>query len=67
MEMEYACIFIDFCIVKIQKNVDNFAFLHCITQLLDRQGVSFCTRTTFDDNAITNAIDIYKDLRYHNL
>ncbi|XP_073099342.1 uncharacterized protein [Elaeis guineensis] len=30
-------------------------------KLLERQGVSFCTRTTFDDNAITNAIDIYKD------
>ncbi|KAL6544662.1 hypothetical protein OROMI_023524 [Orobanche minor] len=26
---------------------------------LDRPGVSFCTRTTYDDNAITNAIDIY--------
>ncbi|PKA57780.1 Katanin p80 WD40 repeat-containing subunit B1 like [Apostasia shenzhenica] len=31
-------------------------------KFLDRPGVSFCTRTTFDDNAITNAIDIYKDL-----
>ncbi|KAG0459907.1 hypothetical protein HPP92_023035 [Vanilla planifolia] len=30
-------------------------------KVLDRPGVSFCTRTTFDDNAITNAIDIYKD------
>ncbi|KAL9321585.1 hypothetical protein ACSQ67_009638 [Phaseolus vulgaris] len=28
-------------------------------QHLDRPGVSFCTRTTFDDNAITNAIEIY--------
>ncbi|KAG5048864.1 hypothetical protein GLYMA_04G112700v4 [Glycine max] len=26
---------------------------------LDRPGVSFCTRTTYDDNAITNAIEIY--------
>ncbi|CAI9773195.1 unnamed protein product [Fraxinus pennsylvanica] len=26
---------------------------------LDRPGVSFCTRTTYEDNAITNAIDIY--------
>ncbi|KAL0321017.1 UNVERIFIED_CONTAM: hypothetical protein Sradi_5363200 [Sesamum radiatum] len=26
---------------------------------LDRHGVSFCTRTTYDDNAITNAIEIY--------
>ncbi|XP_020584432.1 uncharacterized WD repeat-containing protein C2A9.03-like isoform X2 [Phalaenopsis equestris] len=31
-------------------------------KLLDRPGVSFCTRTTFDDNAITNSIDIFKDL-----
>ncbi|KAL3024200.1 hypothetical protein AAZX31_04G107000 [Glycine max] len=28
-------------------------------QHLDRPGVSFCTRTTYDDNAITNAIEIY--------
>ncbi|OAY64643.1 uncharacterized WD repeat-containing protein C2A9.03-like [Ananas comosus] len=33
-----------------------------ICKLLDRPGVSFCTRTTFDDNAITNAIDIYNAL-----
>ncbi|KAL3614908.1 hypothetical protein CASFOL_040569 [Castilleja foliolosa] len=26
---------------------------------LNRRGISFCTRTTYDDNAITNAIDIY--------
>lgn len=31
-------------------------------KVLNRPGVSFCTRTTFDDNAITNAIDIFKDL-----
>lgn len=30
-------------------------------KLLNRRGVSFCTRTTFEDNSITNAIDIYKD------
>ncbi|XP_041010095.1 uncharacterized WD repeat-containing protein C2A9.03-like [Juglans microcarpa x Juglans regia] len=29
---------------------------------LDKQGVSFCTRTTYDDNAITNAIEIYDSL-----
>ncbi|KAL5703106.1 hypothetical protein ACHQM5_028240 [Ranunculus cassubicifolius] len=29
---------------------------------LDRGGVSFCTRTTYDDNSITNAIDIYNSL-----
>ncbi|XP_071690240.1 uncharacterized WD repeat-containing protein C2A9.03-like isoform X2 [Rutidosis leptorrhynchoides] len=26
---------------------------------LDKQGVSFCTRTTYEENAITNAIEIY--------
>ncbi|KAL7088403.1 hypothetical protein ACP275_13G125500 [Erythranthe tilingii] len=30
-----------------------------ICKYLDRPGVSFCTRTTYDDNAITNAIEIY--------
>ncbi|KAK8704773.1 hypothetical protein V6N13_048386 [Hibiscus sabdariffa] len=30
---------------------------------LDRKGVAFCTRTTYDDNAITNAIEIYDSLR----
>ncbi|XP_050141871.1 uncharacterized WD repeat-containing protein C2A9.03-like isoform X3 [Malus sylvestris] len=29
---------------------------------LDKQGVSFCTRTTHDDNAITNAVEIYDRL-----
>ncbi|CAN1837788.1 Uncharacterized WD repeat-containing protein C2A9.03 [Linum perenne] len=29
---------------------------------LDKQGVSFCTRTTHDDNAITNSIEIYDGL-----
>lgn len=33
-------------------------------QHLDRPGVSFCTRTTHDDNAITNAIEIYTCPRY---
>lgn len=32
---------------------------HFLMQYLDRPGVSFCTRTTYEDNAITNAIDIY--------
>ncbi|BBG93490.1 hypothetical protein Prudu_001518 [Prunus dulcis] len=31
-------------------------------QSLDKQGVSFCTRTTYDDNAITNAVEIYDRL-----
>lgn len=33
-------------------------------QRLDKQGVSFCTRTTHDDNAITNAVEIYDSTRY---
>ncbi|KAJ4755959.1 Transducin/WD40 repeat-like superfamily protein [Rhynchospora pubera] len=33
-----------------------------ICKALDRQGVCFCARTTFEENAITNAIEIYKDL-----
>ncbi|KAJ3675674.1 hypothetical protein LUZ60_004716 [Juncus effusus] len=34
-----------------------------ICKSLERRGVSFCTRTTFEENSITNAIDIYKDFR----
>ncbi|EXC14269.1 Uncharacterized WD repeat-containing protein [Morus notabilis] len=34
-----------------------------ICKRLDKQGVSFCTRTTYDDNAITNAVEIYDSLR----
>lgn len=30
-----------------------------ICKYLDRPGVSYCSRTTYDDNAITNALDIY--------
>ncbi|XP_059666602.1 uncharacterized WD repeat-containing protein C2A9.03-like isoform X2 [Cornus florida] len=30
-----------------------------ICKNLDRPGVCFCSRTTYDDNAITNAIEIY--------
>ncbi|KAB1214993.1 putative WD repeat-containing protein C2A9.03 [Morella rubra] len=30
-----------------------------ICKHLDRHGVSFCSRTTYDDNAITNALEIY--------
>ncbi|PSS35915.1 hypothetical protein CEY00_Acc00228 [Actinidia chinensis var. chinensis] len=29
---------------------------------LDKLGVSFCTRTTYEDNAITNAVEIYDSL-----
>ncbi|XP_044479522.1 uncharacterized WD repeat-containing protein C2A9.03-like [Mangifera indica] len=34
-----------------------------ICKRLDKQGVSFCTRTTCDDNSITNAVEIYDNLR----
>ncbi|KAK9138960.1 hypothetical protein Sjap_009554 [Stephania japonica] len=27
---------------------------------MDRRGVSFCTRTTYDDNSITNSVEIYQ-------
>ncbi|KAD4386321.1 hypothetical protein R6Q59_009572 [Mikania micrantha] len=30
-----------------------------ICKYLDRPGVCFCTRTTYDENAITNALEIY--------
>ncbi|KAJ3677576.1 hypothetical protein LUZ60_003300 [Juncus effusus] len=30
-----------------------------ICKFLDREGVTFCCRTTFDENAITNAVEIY--------
>ncbi|EPS61037.1 hypothetical protein M569_13762, partial [Genlisea aurea] len=30
-----------------------------ICKYLDRPGVSYCTRTTYDENAITNAVEIY--------
>ena len=35
-----------------------------VWQHLDRPGVSFCSRTTYDDNAITNAVEIYVSSRY---
>ncbi|WVZ10813.1 hypothetical protein V8G54_015343 [Vigna mungo] len=31
-----------------------------ICKYIDRPGVSFCSRTTYDDNAITNAVEIYE-------
>ncbi|KAH7282692.1 hypothetical protein KP509_35G044000 [Ceratopteris richardii] len=30
-----------------------------VCKFLDREGVSFCTKITFDENAITNAVEIY--------
>lgn len=32
-------------------------------QYLDRPGVTYCSRTTYEDNAITNAIEIYDSPR----
>lgn len=32
-----------------------------VCKFLDRPGVSYCTKITFDENAITNAIEIYKN------
>ncbi|PPD70678.1 hypothetical protein GOBAR_DD32435 [Gossypium barbadense] len=32
---------------------------HICDPHLDRPGISFCSRTTYDDNAITNAVEIY--------
>ncbi|XP_015959157.1 uncharacterized WD repeat-containing protein C2A9.03 isoform X2 [Arachis duranensis] len=34
-----------------------------ICKYLDRPGVSFCSRTTYEDNAITNAVEIYEHPR----
>lgn len=43
------------------------ASFNLLLQRLDKQGVSFCSRTTYDDNAITNALEIYDSLRYDYL
>ncbi|RZC16100.1 putative WD repeat-containing protein C2A9.03 isoform D [Glycine soja] len=43
----------------INRYQDFITFFVTGMQHLDRPGVSFCTRTTYDDNAITNAIEIY--------
>jgi len=37
--------------------------IHLVLQYIDRPGVSFCSRTTYDDNAITNAVEIYEHPR----
>ncbi|KAG6469242.1 hypothetical protein ZIOFF_073948 [Zingiber officinale] len=34
--------------------------LRQLEKFLDREGISFCCRTTYDDNAITNALEIYE-------
>lgn len=48
----------------INRYQDFITFFVTGMQHLDRPGVSFCTRTTYDDNAITNAIEIYDCPRY---
>lgn len=35
-----------------------------VVQNLDRPGVTYCAKITHDENAITNAIDIYDDCRF---
>lgn len=37
----------------------TYCILALLMQYLDRPGITFCTKTTYDDNAITNAIEIY--------
>ncbi|XWS27666.1 hypothetical protein CRYUN_Cryun25bG0001000 [Craigia yunnanensis] len=38
-----------------------------ICKHLDRPGISFCSRTTYDDNSITNAVEIYVTPRFFDL
>ncbi|CAK9141632.1 unnamed protein product [Ilex paraguariensis] len=42
----------------IRAFLTNYPFLW----RLDKPGVSFCTRTTYEDNAITNALDVYDSI-----
>jgi len=42
----------------------NSSRFFLLEQNLDRPGVSYCAKITHDDNAITNAIDIYDNCRY---
>ena len=60
------------CKVRLSRTLEN-TYVQSSNQLfpqlvlmqhLDRPGVSFCSRTTYDDNAITNAIEIYNKPRY---
>ncbi|OEL29611.1 putative WD repeat-containing protein C2A9.03 [Dichanthelium oligosanthes] len=45
-------------ISHFQVSALTLAYLHPAFHL-DREGISFCCRTTFDDNAITNALEIF--------
>lgn len=57
--------FMAVCVVF--KWIDSHKIVSFLTlQRLDKKGVSFCTRTTYEDNAITNAVEIYDSLRYQN-
>jgi len=44
---------------------DNLLMLLFVNMMqhLDREGISFCCRTTYDDNAITNALEIFNTSR----
>ncbi len=42
----------------------SFNLFSTVLQHLDRPGISFCSRITSDDNAITNAVEIYASSRY---
>ncbi|KAF9610703.1 hypothetical protein IFM89_024142 [Coptis chinensis] len=51
---------------RIDTSIKNnlFGSLEVFNEKLHvRKGVSFCTKTTYDDNSITNAIDIFNGLR----
>lgn len=49
-----------------QANVVRFWCLFvCLgMQFLDRQGISYCCKSTHDDNGITNSLEIYENPRY---
>ncbi|KAK9159425.1 hypothetical protein Syun_005766 [Stephania yunnanensis] len=47
--------------IEQYKNYENVPSSgELVDKRLDRRGVSFCTRTTYDDNSITNSVDIYQ-------
>ena len=39
-------------------------FVGLATQFLDRRGISYCCKSTNDDNGITNSLEIYEKPRY---
>jgi hypothetical protein len=44
--------------------LDVFCISWGCTQNLDHPGVSYCAKITHDENAITNAIEIYDNSRF---